>query len=504
MAKTIKIDPLTRIEGHLAFRVDVEAGQVKAAYCSGEMFRGFEAILRGRHPMDAQQITQRICGVCPISHGIASVLAQDDAYQIQPPMNGRLLRNIVLAGEFLMSHIIHFYHLSILDFVDITAILQYTGRDPQLQVLKGWVQTQLASTSLYPAAPFLPRYEGHYMQETEANILGIKHYLEGLRIRTVCHKMTALFAGKVPHIPTLVPGGFMEQVTVDKIAAYFSMLKDVATFVDQSYLPDILEMAREFPDYWNIGHSGNNLLAYGAFPEAESNLKPFFPSGAIINRKFSSLQETAITEDVRFSMFSSPSGLHPSDGQTLPDAKKPDAYSWIKAPRYNGHVMEVGPAARLIVAYQSDDNPGINALIDQVLSPLGKTPDHLNSVMGRHLARTLECKLLVERCADWVNQLKPNEATFHDFSIPNLGNGAGLSEAARGALGHWIDLEGKKIRNYQCVVPTTWNCSPRDDNNAPGAIERALVGTPVADVENPIEAARVVRSFDPCLACAVH
>lgn len=504
MAQTIKVDPLTRIEGHLAFRVDVEAGQVTAAYCVGEMFRGFEAILRGRHPLDAQQITQRICGVCPISHGIASILAQDAAYQIQPPLNGRLLRNLVHAGEFLMSHIIHFYHLCALDFVDITAILQYTGSDPQLQALKGWVQTQFASKTLYPAAPFLPRYEGQYIQETEANILGIKHYLEGLRIRAVCHKMTALFAGKVPHVPTLIPGGFMEQVTVDKIAAYLSMLKDVATFVEQSYLPDVLAVARAFPEYWNLGRSGNNLLTYGAFPEGEGNTTPFFPPGAFINGQFSPLAEDAISEDVKFSLFSSPSGLHPVNGQTVPDGKKPDAYSWIKAPRYHGQVMEVGPAARVLVAYQSNENQAITTLLNRLLKSLGKTPDHLNSVIGRHLARAVECKLLVERCADWVNQLRPNETTFHDFTIPNLGRGAGLTEAARGALGHWIVIEGRKIKNYQCVVPTTWNCSPRDDNDAPGAVERALVGTPVVDAKNPIEAARVVRSFDPCIACAVH
>ena len=503
MAGSIKIDPITRIEGHLAFRVEVVSHQISDAFCSGEMFRGFEVILKGRHPMDAQQITQRICGVCPISHGIASVLAQDAAYQVMPPRNGMLLRNLIQASNLLMSHIIHFYHLSALDFIDITAITEYEGKDPGLNYLKGWVQTQLASQSIYPATPFLPRYEGNYIEDNSLNILGIKHYLDALKIRAICHKMTAIFGGKVPHSPTLIPGGVTEKASVDKIIAFKSLLQEVRTFIEHSYLPDILAVAQAFPDYWKLGRGYGNFLAYGVYPEAENNAEPLFPAGVVINGALSNFDETAITEDLMYSRFSSQSGLPPSKGQTVPDPRKAKAYSWIKAPRYNNTVMEVGPLARVMVAYLKGENASIKGLIDSVLG-MDKTPDHLISALGRHAARAIESKIIADRCAKWLEQLTPDEPTFEDFELPKTGQGVGLTEAPRGALGHWIEIKDSKIEHYQCVVPTTWNCSPRDDKGNSGAIEQALIGTPVADEQNPLEAVRVVRSFDPCIACAVH
>jgi ferredoxin hydrogenase large subunit/hydrogenase large subunit len=503
MARSVKVDPLTRIEGHLAFRVEVSTNRVVDAFCSGEMFRGFEVILKGRHPMDAQQITQRICGVCPISHGIASVLAQDDAYQMTPPQNGRLLRNLIQAGNALMSHIVHFYMLTALDFIDIVAITKYEGNDPQLNHLKNWVKTQLASKSVYPAAPFLPRYEADYIEDTALNIVGLKHYLDALKIRSTCHKMTALFGGKVPHSPTLVPGGVTEKVTVDKIVAYKSMLKDIQTFIDHAYLPDVIAVAQAFPDYWEIARGCGNFLAYGVFPESENNSVKLFPAGVVMGGKLSGFEKTRITEDVMYSLFSSQSGLPPSRSQTIPDPHKAQAYSWIKAPRYNGQVMEVGPLARLMVAYLEGDTT-VKNLINSTLYKAGKTLSHLLSVMGRHAARAIETKIIADRCVEWVEQLTPDEPTFSDFTIPDSASGIGLTEAPRGALGHWLEIKDGKIANYQCVVPTTWNCSPRDDRGNLGAIEQALIGTPVADEQNPIEAARVVRSFDPCIACAVH
>jgi Ni,Fe-hydrogenase I large subunit len=503
MARSIKIDPITRIEGHLAFRVEVVAGRVVDAFCSGEMFRGFEVILRGRHPLDAQQITQRICGVCPISHGIASVLAQDAAYRITPPRNGILLRNLVQAANTMMSHIIHFYHLCILDFIDITAITRYDGDDLQLNALKGWVQTQLASKSIYPVAPFLPRYEGIYVEDLSINIMGIKHYLDALNIRAVCHKMAALFGGKLPHASAIVPGGITEHVSVDNIAAFTSMLKEVQTFVDHIYLPDVLAVAQVFPEYWEIGKGYGHFLAYGAYPESGTSATNLFPDGVVVNDELASLNDTAITEDVMYSWFSSQSGLPPFQSQTVPAPDKADAYSWIKAPRYNGRVMEVGPLARLTVAYLSGER-SVKSLVDSALYKAGKTHKYLISVMGRHVTRALETKILADQCFEWLERLVPGDPTCETFTIPENARGIGLTEAPRGALGHWIDIENGKIKNYQCVVPTTWNCSPRDDRGNPGAIEQALVGTPVADEQNPIEVARGVRSFDPCIACAVH
>ena len=502
MARSITIDPITRIEGHLAFRVNVEGGRVTEAFCSGEMFRGFEVILHGRHPLDAQQITQRICGVCPISHGIASVLAQERAYQVSPPRNGLIVRNLVQAGNAMMSHIMHFYHLSALDFLDITAITHYSGSDPQLQELKGWVQTQLRSETLYPAAPFLPRYDGDYVEDVELNIMGLKHYLAALHIRAVCHKMIALFCGKVPHAPALVPGGITEHATVEKIAAYASLLHEVLTFVRQCYVPDVLAVAQAFPDYWTLGKGYDNFLVFGAYDEAGTE-RLFFPGGALIDGTLSPVYEDRITEDVLYSRFSSPSGMPPPRSQTVPDAHKAGAYSWIKAPRYHGSAMEVGPLARFLIAYNSGVTPVIESL-HAALRQVGQPYDNLQSVMGRHLVRALETRLLAEKSMEWIEQLVPEASTCVPFSIPQQARGVGWTEAPRGALGHWLSIENGVIENYQCVVPTTWNCSPRDDKGRSGVIEQALAGTPVLDADHPLEAARVVRSFDPCIACAVH
>ena len=504
MAKIITIDPVSRIEGHLSIRVETELNRVSKAFCSGEMFRGFETILKGRDPMDAQQITQRICGVCPISHGTASILAQDMAYNVTPPDNGRLIRNIILAANYIQSHVLHFYQLSALDFVDIAAITKYSGKDPALLDLKRWVQSQLKSKVLYPAAPFLPRYEGNYIEDTDLNITAIKHYLEALEIRSLAHQMGAVFGGKLPHSTVLIPGGVTEKVTSSKIADCIAMLTKLRTFIDTAYIPDVLEVAKVFPQYFSIGKGCGNFLSYGVFCESSDPLNRLLPSGVVLKNKLKSYDSASITEDVKSSFYSSSSGLRPFDGETVPSPKKNNAYSWIKAPRYNGEVMEVGPLARMMVAYLEGKNPKVTSLVDGVLNSLGAKAGALNSVLGRHAARAIECKIIADRCVEWIDRLIPDKPSFEDFEIPKTGRGAGMTEAPRGALGHWIEIDNHKIKNYQCIVPTTWNCSPRDDRGIPGAVEQALVGTPVEDMKNPIEATRVVRSFDPCIACAVH
>ena len=344
MADTVLIDPITRIEGHLAVRVEVEAGRVTQAYVAGEMFRGFEVILRGRDPLDAQQITQRICGVCPISHGMASCHAQDDAYGIRPTNNGRIVRNLILAANFIQSHIIHFYHLSALDFVDIAAITSYRGSDPMMLGLRSWVQAQLSSNALYPAAPFLPRYESPYIEDAELNHVAIHHYLEALNMRALAHQAAAIFGGKLPHAPTLVPGGVTEKVTAHKIAAYRSKMEKLRRFIDDCYIPDIIAVAGAFPDYLSMGKGPGNFLAYGVFPESSDDNVRLLPGGVLFGNRLESVNRDKIAEYVGHSMFSSPSGLAPAIGQTVPDPEKSNAYSWIKAPRYAGDVMEVGAA----------------------------------------------------------------------------------------------------------------------------------------------------------------
>ena len=503
MSRTVTIDPLTRIEGHLAIKLTVEDGRVSEAFCVGEMFRGFETILMGRHPMDAQQITQRICGVCPIAHGTASILAQDMAYGVTPPPNGRLLRNLILGANYVQSHILHFYHLAALDFVDITAVAQYAGADPMLTGLRDWVKAQLSSSALYPAAPFLPRFEGSYLEDHELNVSAVKHYLEGLDMRRLAHETAAIFCGKIPHATALVPGGVTEKATARKLAAYTSNMQQLLTFIDHCYVPDVLAVAAALPDYFNVGAGCGNFLSYGVFHESADGARKLLPSGILEQGKHGELDQGRISEQVRHSLFSSGTGLHPARGETTPAPDKSGAYSWLKAPRYNGQVMEVGPLARVLMAY-SAGMPQVKTLVDTVLSRLGAGPEALDSVLGRHAARAIECKIIAERCLEWAEQVRPGEATYTDFELPENAVGHGLTEAPRGALGHWIDIADHKIKNYQCVVPTTWNCSPRDDRGNPGPVEIALVGTPIADEKHPIEAARVVRSFDPCIACAVH
>jgi ferredoxin hydrogenase large subunit/hydrogenase large subunit len=496
------VSPVTRLEGHLGIRLEVENNIVTEAFCSGEMFRGFEVILKGREPLDAQQITQRICGVCPVSHGMASVLAQEDAYGIEPPLNGRLARNIMLAANYIQSHIIHFYHLSALDFIDIAAITKYNGGDPVLNGLKGWVNIELSSNKIFPVSPFLPRFEGDYTDNTDLNITAIKHYLDALEMRATAHRLVALFSGKIPHIASLVPGGITDSITAMKIAAADSLLTRLEHFIETAYIPDVLAVAEAFPSYFKTGKGVDNFLSYGVFREHGSN-KPFLPSGVLINGETKALQSSVITEDIKHSFYSSESGLTPESGTTIPSPDKTGAYSWLKSPRYLSQPMEVGPLARMMIAYQKKE-PGVVTAVDGLLNVTGKTASDLVSVMGRHAARALECKLVAEKCRDWIDRLRPGHDTATPFKIPQTGTGVGLTEAPRGALGHWLSIKGKKIDLYQCVVPTTWNCSPKDDSGKPGPVETALKGTPVQNSKNPIEAMRVVRSFDPCLACAVH
>jgi ferredoxin hydrogenase large subunit/hydrogenase large subunit len=504
MSNTITLSPVTRIEGHLGVKVDIEAGRVARAYVAGEMFRGFEVILRGRDPLDAQHITQRICGVCPVEHGVASVLAQDMAYKVAPPDNGRIVRNLIQGANFIMSHISHFYLLSGLDFVDVAMITGYQGRDRGLLELQAWVKSQLSSRLVYPAAPFLPRYSAKYLQDQETNFGVLRHYLDALEMRANAHKMGANFAGKLPHAATLVPGGVTDKVTDLQMTKYRTQLEDLQVFINQSYLPDVVAVAGAFPEYFTLGRGCGNFLAYGVFPESADGNAKLFPAGVLLGGSLQKVDPEAITEDVGQSLFSSASGRKPFDGETVAAPDKPGAYSWLKAPRYQGEPMEVGSLARVLVGYTDGRNAALKSAVDGLLKTLGREPKDLVSIMGRHAARALECKLVADRCMQWLDQLVPDAPAFSDFTIPDSASGYGLTEAARGALGHWITIRGQKISNYQCVVPTTWNCSPRDDRSNPGPVEQALVGTPVADAENPIEVARVVRSFDPCLACAVH
>jgi len=501
----IVIDPITRIEGHLKIEVMVENGVVKEAKSSGVLFRGFEILLRGRDPYDAQHLTQRICGVCPTAHAMAAALNLDSAFGIADkiPENGRIVRNLIQGANFIMSHILHFYHLAALDYVDVTKVAEYDGKDRALTAVRDFITRALDAGDTAMLGPFVPRYEGDYRLPAELDQAAVAHYVQALDMRRLAHEMSAIFSGRMPHTVAVVPGGATETPTVDKMAEFLWKLEELRHFIDNVYIPDVLAVAGAYSDYFGIGKGCGNLLSFGVFDLEiqEKNLakrKRLLTQGttSAADLKYRPLDPSGITEDVRNSWYRSRSGLHPSQGETEPDHTKSGAYSWIKSPRYNGSVHEVGPLARMVVSYTAGE-PTVQKLVNDTLAHFGAGPEALFSVLGRHAARALECKFVADKMANWILELKPGEPVCTEYETPTEGNGVGLWEAPRGSLGHWIRIEDKKIANYQCVPPTNWNASPRDDKAQPGPIEQALVGTEVKDERNPFEVVRIVRSFDP-------
>ncbi|MHC4618741.1 MAG: nickel-dependent hydrogenase large subunit [Planctomycetota bacterium] len=462
MSTTIKIDPLTRIEGHLSIEATVDTvgaeQQVVEARSSGTMFRGFEILLQGRDPLDAPRYTQRICGVCPISHGMAGCLNLENALGASIPDNGRILRNLVLGANFIQSHVLHFYHLAALDYINTSGILDL--------------------------APWAPRYVTADMVSGDAAAGLVGHYVTALQIRRKAHQMGAIFGGKMPCCASFVPGGCTEIPTTGNIAEFRTLLGEIRDFIDNVYVPDVLAVAGLFPDYYQMGRGCGNLLAYGVFDLDNSDSNKLLARGRYTNGGYYDVDPQEITEYVSHSWYTSASGnRNPSDGLTQPQSEKTGAYSWLKAPRYLQEVHEVGPLARMWV--NGDYNNGI-------------------SVLDRLAARALETKKVADAMDGWLDELVVGGPVYAHNPIPSEAVGIGLTEAPRGALGHWIHIVNKKIAMYQVLTPTAWNASPEDDMGQPGAIEQALTGTPIADVNQPIEILRVVHSFDPCLACSVH
>lgn len=501
----IDLGPVTRIEGHLNVKTTVEDNRITDARCVGEMFRGFELFLRGRDPLDAQQITQRICGVCPYAHAIASSYAQEDAYGLTPPPNGRILHNLIQGANHLYDYLLHFYQLAALDFVDITAVLQYKGNDADLTKVKSWVQAQLASGQPFPAAPFLPRLSGRYIEDTETNIGALKHYLEAMEIQKKANRASAIFGGKFPHATAIFPGGCTQEARIDLITSYQALIQEVRDFYHKVYIPDLLAVAAAFPEYWDIGASQGGFLSFGLLPTGP-NAKGarLLTGGVLFDSKVRQVDFDGITQDVRFSRYSSASGLKVRDADLIAAPEKTGAYSWIKAPRYEGRVVEVGPTARILVDYHQGSNPTVKKLVDHFAGVCKISVDKINSVLGRHLCRAISGAVIADFLLEQSESLTPGEPTMAQFTIPETGEGFGATEASRGALLHYIRLKNKKIDRYECVVPTTWNASPRDDREQPGAMESAIIGTKVQTPEEQIEAVRIIHSFDPCIACSVH
>jgi ferredoxin hydrogenase large subunit/hydrogenase large subunit len=503
--RQIELGPITRIEGHLNVRTTVENGTITDAQCVSEMFRGLEIILRGRDPLDAQQITQRICGVCPYAHAIASSYAQEAAYRLEAPKNGRILHNLIQGANHLYDYLLQFYQLSALDFVDVTAILHYRGNDADLVKVKEWVRFQTESGMTYPAAPFLPRPSGRYIDDVELNIGALKHYLEAMALQKKANQAAAIFGGKFPHATAIFPGGCTQEARLDLIMAYQALIREVRDFIRDKYVPDVAAVAAKFPEYWEIGASKGGFLSYGQLPlSTEPAAQRLFAPGVLLDGKVAPVDFSLIRQDTKYAKYTSSSGLSVRDSDTAPAPHKDGAYSWTKAPRYKGRMVEVGPAARVLVDYHQGNNAAIKKLVDHFLASARITPEKLNSVLGRHLSRAILGSVIADFLLEESERIDIGSPTMAHIEIPASAEGFGATEASRGALLHYIRIENHKVDLYECVVPTTWNCSPRDDQGTPGALESALIGTKTADSEEQMEALRIVHSFDPCIACSVH
>jgi hydrogenase large subunit len=552
----IVIDPVTRIEGHLRIEAEVDGHQVTDAWSSGTMFRGIELILRGRDPREAWIWAQRICGVCTTVHALASVRAVENAVGVQIPDNARLVRNIIAATQNVQDHIIHFYHLHALDWVDIIGALKADpAKTSQLaQSISEWpksstvyfkavqdrVKALVASgqLSLFSSGDW---GNPAYRLPPEVDLLAVAHYIEGLDLQREFIRIQAVLGGKNPHPQTYLVGGMATAIdgnepeatiNPERITLLNQLVKNGQTFVRQVYLPDVLAIAGFYRDWFTYGEGLGNFMAYGDY--TMGSLKDpagfFFPRGIVLGRDLSQVhpfEPTNVTEYVTRSWYEYPEGnqigKHPSQGDTNPKYSGPkppyeflktdEKYSWLKSPRYNNKPMEVGPLARALVAYASGDEQ-VKQLVDENLAKLNLPASALFSTLGRVTARALEAEIMVGRLSGWVAQLDDNMAhgdvrihngdKWNQDSWPKSCQGFGFHEAPRGSLGHWVEIENKKIVNYQVVAPSTWNAGPRDGQGQRGPYEAALLGTPIADPDRPLEIMRTVHSFDPCLACAVH
>ena len=471
----IAIDPVTRIEGHLKVEVKVEDGKVVDAWTTGGMFRGFETILIGRDPRDATQIVQRICGVCPTAHSTASCMALDEAFEAQLTTNGRVTRNLIFGANYLQSHVLHFYHLAALDYV----------AGPE-------------------TAPFVPRYEKSDLRlDPEINKIAVDQYLEALNVRMVCHEMVALFGGKMPHVSGQVVGGTTEVPSKEKLAEYTKRFKDVQKFINETYVPTVYLIGKVYSDLLAVGQGYRNCISYGVFPLNDESTEFLHKPGVYVDGEFKELAPGLIKEYVRYSWFDPSCGnVHPSQGKTIPQRDKEGAYSFIKSPRYDGKACEAGPLARMWITNPELSPMGKKQLKDlfgldaERFRDLGE--DIAFSVMGRHVARAEEAWLVAQAIEErWLKEVAADKPVFVSAPIPEKAEGMGLTEAPRGSLLHYINIQDKKIANYQAVPATIWNFNPRDDMKQRGPVEEALIGIPVPDPKNPVNVGRLVRAFDP-------
>ncbi|MEJ2159149.1 MAG: nickel-dependent hydrogenase large subunit [Chromatiales bacterium] len=564
----VVVDPICRIEGHLRIEVNLdESNTIRNAVSTGNMWRGLEVILKGRDPRDAWAFVERICGVCTGVHALASVRTVEDALGIDIPRNANSIRNLMMLAQYTQDHLVHFYHLHALDWVDVVSAL---SADPKAtsqlqQSISSWrnsspgyfrdVQNKLKRfVESGQLGPFANAYWGSdaYRLPAEANLMAVAHYLEALDFQKEIVKIHTIFGGRNPH-PNWIVGGVPCSINVDQVGAtgtvhmvWLNMVSDIINqsieFIDQVYIPDLKAIASFYKDWgYGGGLAGKNMLSYGDFPTIPNQWDDeslMLPAGAIIDGDLSTVHEVdtrdveQIQEFVNHSWYSYDDenrGLHPWEGVTEPNFElgpnlkgtktrieeidEGAKYSWLKAPRWKGHAMEVGPLSRFVIAYASG-REDVKELVDSTLSELGLPLPALFSTLGRTAARGLECTWAAHKMRvvfdDMMANIKAGDVSTANMDMwepstwPNDVKGVGMVEAPRGALGHWIHIKDSKIENYQAIVPSTWNASPRDPAGNIGAYEASLLGTPLANAEQPLEILRTIHSFDPCLACASH
>jgi hydrogenase large subunit len=550
MSQRIVIDPITRIEGHLRIDVQVGGGKVEKAWASSTMWRGIEKILIGRDARDAWMFTQRFCGVCTTVHALTSVRAVENAISLEIPLNAQLIRNLVLISHALHDHVVHFYQLSALDWVDVTQVL---AADPakasQLgESLSEWprnstnemkaVQTKIrALVESGQLGPFAHGYWGHPAMKLppEVNLLAVAHYLQALEYQRYATQALAILGGKTPHVQNLTVGGVANAINLnstatlnlDRLYQFKSLIDKVVPFIQQVYFPDVCAVAAFYPEWFGFGAGVTNYLSVPDLPIDAAGTKYQSPGGVIRNGELASyrnisgpndpLWRNGVMEDTTHAYYKT-SQLHPFKGETEPEVTEfqdEGKYSWVKGPRFEGKPMQVGPLANVLSGLAAGD-PLVTKYATKALETVSSIakikagPEVLHSTLGRHAARAIRANVLAELAtSNWQmlvdNILGGDSTTFNTPSFPKgTVEGVGFHEAPRGALSHWVVLKNGKIENYQAVVPTTWNASPRDGNEVPGPYESALLRNPVAQTEHPLEVIRTIHSFDPCMACAVH
>jgi len=533
MSKRITVDPVTRIEGHLRIDVEVDGGKVQKAWSSGQMFRGIETILLGRDPRDAWLFTQRFCGVCTTVHAIASVRTVENALKLEVPLNAQYIRNLIVMAHAMHDHIVHFYHLSALDWVDVVSALK---ADPAktaalAESLSPWphnnrlelkaVQDKVKSfVEAGPLGIFTNGYWGHPAMKLspEVNLLAVSHYLQALEYQRKVNQIVALLGGKTPNIQNLAVGGVANAINLDNEATLnmnkLFMVKDIldemSAFIEQVYFVDVCAVAAMYPDWLGYGAGVTNYLAVPDLPLDTKGTKFDLPGGTIFNGDLATIKEIKsfddpyfkdnVTESIAHSWYDGEWNKHPYEEETVPkytNFEESRKYSWVKSPRFQGKVMQVGPLAQVLVGFALGHEPTKRWAV-------------MHSTLGRHAARMIRTCVIAELSKKHWGLLAENigkgdTAIFNEPVFPKgVQKGFGFHEAPRGTLSHWIVIEDGKIKNYQAVVPSTWNAGPRDEKNQPGPYEASLVGNPVANPELPLEVLRTVHSFDPCLACAIH